>query len=150
MTVRVLWRADGLVVRGVCGAAAAIRRRLPQLRARRPPVFTSAIYITAPTRVRRSQSSAKSREENLSKLKTHIPSARTRDVRAVASWNCNPPFLHSFGRSRDPCFDTQIPLEPRTHTLTSPIWMVWYLDSHYCNNLSLFHVSHSSERFVSR
>lgn len=70
MAVRVLLRADALVMRGVCGAAAAIR--VPQFRVQRLPV-TSTTYITAPTRVRRTQPRANTGDEILAKLKTTIP-----------------------------------------------------------------------------
>jgi hypothetical protein len=49
-------------------------------------------------------------------------------------WNCilffQPSFLWRFS---EPCFDTQIPLELRIHTLQAPNGR-WYLDAHYCNN----------------
>ena len=67
MAVRVLLRTDALVVRGVCGTAAAIR--LFQFRVQRLLV-TSTTYITGPTRVRRTQPCANTGEEILAELKS--------------------------------------------------------------------------------
>jgi hypothetical protein len=80
-------------------------------------------------------------------IKVTYSSTGTRDVRAPAWWNCNPlsSFIHSdvLGTL---VLIRRYPLEPRTHTLASPKWMVVPGHSLYCNNLSLFHVTvpHSS------
>ena len=67
MAARVLLRADALVVRRVCGTAAAIR--LPQFRVLRLLV-TCTTYITAPTCVRRTQPCANTGGEIFAKLKS--------------------------------------------------------------------------------